>query len=286
MALVQFFNKELTMLMKNKKGLIMGVANDRSIAWGIAKTIAKNGGQIAFTYQGDTLKKRVQPLAENIGSKILIPCDVTDSDSMNNTFETIKKEWGEIDFVVHAIAFANKDELKGKYYNTSAENFNQSMHISCYSFTETCRLAEPLMINGGSILTLTYYGAEQVMPHYNVMGIAKAALEASVKYLASDLGEKNIRVNAISAGPIKTLAASGIGDFRFILKWNELNAPLKRNVTLDDIGNASIYLLSEMGSAVTGEIQHVDCGYHTVGMVAVDEASSVAELLNEFDNKQ
>ena len=273
------------MLMKNKKGLIMGVANDRSIAWGIARTIAKNGGQIAFTYQGDTLKKRVQPLAENIGSKILIPCDVTDSDSMNNTFETIKKEWGEIDFVVHAIAFANKDELKGKYYNTSAENFNQSMHISCYSFTETCRLAEPLMINGGSILTLTYYGAEQVMPHYNVMGIAKAALEASVKYLASDLGEKNIRVNAISAGPIKTLAASGIGDFRFILKWNELNAPLKRNVTLDDIGNASIYLLSEMGSAVTGEIQHVDCGYHTVGMVAVDEADKVSELLNDFNSK-
>ena len=273
------------MLMKNKKGLIMGVANDRSIAWGIAKTIANNGGEIAFTYQGDTLKKRVQPLAENIGSKILIPCDVTDSDSMNNTFETIKKEWGEIDFVVHAIAFANKDELKGKYYNTSAENFNQSMHISCYSFTETCRLAEPLMINGGSILTLTYYGAEQVMPHYNVMGIAKAALEASVKYLASDLGEKNIRVNAISAGPIKTLAASGIGDFRFILKWNELNAPLKRNVTQDDIGNAAIYLLSEMGSAVTGEIQHVDCGYHTVGMLAVDEAKSVSNLLNEFDNK-
>ena len=264
----------------------MGVANDRSIAWGIAKTIANHGGQIAFTYQGETLKKRVQPLADSVGSKILIPCEVTDSQSMENTFKTIKNEWGELDFVVHAIAFANKDELKGKYYNTSAENFNQSMHISCYSFTETCRLAEPLMTNGGSILTLTYYGAEQVMPHYNVMGIAKAALEASVKYLAVDLGEKNIRVNAISAGPIKTLAASGIGDFRFILKWNELNSPLKKNVTKDDIGNAAVYLLSEMSSGVTGEIQHVDCGYHTVGMLAVDEARSVSELLNEFSNKQ
>ena len=272
--------------MQNKKGLIMGVANDRSIAWGIAKIIANHGGQIAFTYQGDTLKKRVQPLADSVGSKILIPCDVTDFQSMENTFNTIKNEWGELDFVVHAIAFANKDELKGKYYNTSSENFNQSMLISCYSFTETCRLAEPLMTNGGSILTLTYYGAEQVMPHYNVMGVIKAALETSVKYLAADLGEKNIRVNAISAGPIKTLAASGIGDFRFILKWNELNSPLKRNVTQDDIGNAAVYLLSEMGSAVTGEIQHVDCGYHTVGMVAVDEARSVSDLLNEFDNKQ
>ena len=272
--------------MQNKKGLIMGVANDRSIAWGIAKIIANHGGQIAFTYQGDTLKKRVQPLADSVGSKILIPCDVTDFQSMENTFNTIKNEWGELDFVVHAIAFANKDELKGKYYNTSSENFNQSMLISCYSFTETCRLAEPLMTNGGSILTLTYYGAEQVMPHYNVMGVIKAALETSVKYLAADLGEKNIRVNAISAGPIKTLAASGIGDFRFILKRNELNSPLKRNVTQDDIGNAAVYLLSEMGSAVTGEIQHVDCGYHTVGMVAVDEARSVSDLLNEFDNKQ
>ena len=273
------------MLMQNKKGLIMGVANDRSIAWGIAKTIAYHGGELAFTYQTDSLKKRVQPLAESVGSKIVIPCDVTDSHSMKNTFKTIKNEWGKLDFVVHAIAFANKDELKGKYYNTSAEKFNQSMNISCYSFTETCRLAEPLMINGGSILTLTYYGAEQVMPHYNGMGIAKAALEASGRYLAAGLGANNIRVNAISAGPIKTLAASGIGDFRFILKWNELNSPLKRNVTQDDIGNAAVYLLSEMGSAVTGEIQHVDCGYHTVGMVAVDEARSVSDLLNEFDKK-
>jgi enoyl-[acyl-carrier protein] reductase I len=271
--------------MQNKKGLIMGVANDRSIAWGIAKTIANHGGEVAFTYQGDALKKRVQPLAKSIGSKILIPCDVTNPKNMKNTFNILKKEWENIDFVVHAIAFANKDELKGKYYKTSAENFNQSMSISCYSFTETCRLAEPLMVRGGSILTLTYYGAEQVMPHYNVMGVAKAALEASVRYLAADLGSKNIRVNAISAGPIKTLAASGIGDFRFILKWNELNSPLKKNVTQVDIGNSAVYLLSELGSAVTGEIQHVDCGYHTVGMLAVDEAPSVSNLLNEFDNK-
>ena len=271
--------------MKNKKGLIMGVANDRSIAWGIAKSIADHGGKLAFTYQGDALKKRVQPLAESVGSDILISCDVTNSANMIKTFEILKQKWGKIDFLVHGIAFSNKEELKGKYYNTTAENFNQTMHISCYSFTEACRLAEPLMNKNSSILTLTYYGAEQVMPHYNVMGVAKAALEASIKYLAVDLGEKNIRVNAISAGPIKTLAASGIGDFRFILKWNELNSPLKRNVTLNDIGNAAIYLLSDLGSAVTGEIQHVDCGYHTVGMVAVDEAKQVSDLLNEFENK-
>lgn len=271
--------------MKNKKGLIMGIANDRSIAWGIAKKIALEGGQIAISYQGETLKKRVQPLANSIDSNLLIPCDVTSTESMVNTFEKLKKEWGELDFLVHAIAYSNKDELKGKYYKTTTDNFNQTMHISCYSFTEACRLAKPLMTNGGSILTLTYYGAEQVMPHYNVMGVAKAALEASVRYLAVDLGENNIRVNAISAGPIKTLASSGIGDFRYILKWNELNSPLKRNVTQVDIGNAAIYLLSELGSAVTGEIQHVDCGYHTVGMVAIDEARSVSDLLNEFDNK-
>jgi enoyl-[acyl-carrier protein] reductase I len=273
------------MLMKNKKGLVMGVANNRSIAWGIAKTISDQGGKIAFTYQGESLKKRVMPLAKSIDSNILIHCDVTDTDSMVSTFEILRKEWGEIDFLVHAIAFSNKDELKGKYYKTTTDNFNQSMHISCYSFTEACRLAEPLMSNKGSILTLTYYGAEQVMPHYNVMGVAKAALEASVRYLAVDLGENNIRVNAISAGPIKTLASSGIGDFRFILKWNELNSPLKRNITQSDIGNAAIYLLSELGSAVTGEIHHVDCGYHTVGMVAVDEANSVSNLLSEFANK-
>ena len=268
--------------MNNKKGLIMGVANDRSIAWGIAKKLASEGAEIAFTYQGEALKKRVQPLAESIGSSILIPCDVTDLKSMKKTFETLKNEWGNIDFLVHGIGFSNKNELRGKYFNTSSENFNQTMHISCYSFTEACRLAEPIMSTGGSILTLTYYGSEQVMPHYNVMGVAKAALEASVRYLAVDMGEKNVRVNAISAGPIKTLAASGIGDFRFILKWNELNAPLKRNVNQEDIGNAALYLLSDLGSAVTGEIQHVDCGYHTVGMVAVDEADKVSELLSEF----
>ena len=264
----------------------MGVANDRSIAWGIAQSLANQGASIALTYQGEALKKRVEPLAKSIDSEIIIPCDVADSESMKNVFENLKKKWGNIDFLVHGIGFSNKDELRGKYYNTSEENFNQTMHISCYSFTEACRLAEPLMNNGGSILTLTYYGAEQVMPHYNVMGVAKAALEASVRYLAVDLGEKNIRVNAISAGPIKTLAASGIGDFRFILKWNELNAPLKRNVSQADVGNAALYLLSNLGSAVTGEIQHVDCGYHTVGMVAVDEAKNVSDLLEEFVNKK
>ena len=272
--------------MNKKKGLIMGVANDRSIAWGIAKKLASEGAEIAFTYQGESLKKRVQPLAESIGSSILIPCDVTDPISMKRTFETLKNEWGNIDFLVHGIGFSNKDELRGKYFDTSSENFNQTMHISCYSFTEACRLAEPIMNGGGSILTLTYYGAEQVMPHYNVMGVAKAALEASVRYLAVDLGEKNVRVNAISAGPIKTLAASGIGDFRFILKWNELNAPLKRNVNQDDVGNSALYLLSGLGSAVTGEIQHVDCGYHTVGMVAVDEADKVSDLLGEFNKNK
>ncbi len=264
----------------------MGVANDRSIAWGIAKTLSDHGAAIALTYQGDSLKKRIEPLAEMINSEILIPCDVSDSKSMNEVFKCIKQKWGNIDFLVHGIGFSNKDELRGKYYNTSLENFNQTMHISCYSFTEACRLAEPIINKGGSILTLTYYGAEQVMPHYNVMGVAKAALEASVRYLAVDLGEKNIRVNAISAGPIKTLAASGIGDFRFILKWNELNAPLKRNVNQNDVGNSALYLLSELGSAVTGEIQHVDCGYHTVGMIAADEVNSIAELLGDFTNKK
>ncbi len=271
------------MLMKNKKGIIMGVANDRSIAWGIAQTLAKEGAEIALTYQNEALKKRVGPLANSINSKILIPCDVSDSDSMKNTFNILQEKWGKIDFLVHGIGFSNKDELRGKYYNTSLENFTQTMHISCFSFTEACRLAEPIMNEGGSMLTLTYYGAEQVMPHYNVMGVAKAALEASVRYLAVDLGERKIRVNAISAGPIKTLAASGIGDFRFILKWNELNAPLKRNVNQNDVGNSALYLLSDLGTAVTGEIQHVDCGYHTVGMVAVDEVGKVSELLGEFN---
>ena len=272
--------------MQGKKGLVMGVANDRSIAWGITQVLANQGASIALTYQGDALKKRVEPLADSINSDILIQCDVSDSESMGSAFNDLKNKWENIDFLVHAIGFSNKDELRGKYYNTSQENFNQTMHISCYSFTEACRLAEPMMNKGGSILTLTYYGAEQVMPHYNVMGVAKAALEASVRYLAVDLGEKKIRVNAISAGPIKTLAASGIGDFRFILKWNELNAPLKRNVNQLDVGNSALYLLSDLGSAVTGEIQHVDCGYHTVGMVAVDEASKVSELLSEFEKSK
>ena len=274
------------MIMKGKKGLVMGVANDRSIAWGIAKKIASEGAEVAFTYQSEALKKRVSPLAENLGSSIIIPCDVTDTASMQATFKILKEKWQNIDFLVHGIGFSNKDELRGKYYNTTSENFNQTMHISCFSFTEACKLAEPIMNEGGSILTLTYYGSEQVMPHYNVMGVAKAALEASVRYLAVDMGEKNIRVNAISAGPIKTLAASGIGDFRFILKWNELNAPLKRNVSQEDVGNAALYLLSDLGGAVTGEIQHVDCGYHTVGMVAVDETENISNLLSEFKKDQ
>ena len=271
--------------MQGKKGLIMGVANDRSIAWGISQVLASQGASIALTYQGEALKKRVKPLADSINSDILIECDVSDSSSMKSAFDELKNKWNNIDFLVHAIGFSNKEELRGKYYDTSLENFCNTMHISCYSFTEASRLAAPLMNQNGSILTLTYYGAEQVMPHYNVMGVAKAALEASVKYLASDLGEKNIRVNAISAGPIKTLAASGIGDFRFILKWNELNAPLKRNVSQDDVGDAALYLLSNLGTAVTGEIQHVDCGYHTVGMVAVDETNKISELLGEFNKE-
>ena len=254
------------MLMQNKKGLIMGVANDRSIAWGIAKKLAEHGAEIALTYQGEALKKRVGPLAETIGSSMIIQCDVSDSESMNNVFEILKNKWGKLDFLVHGIGFSNKDELRGKYYDTTSENFKKTMHISCYSFTESCRLAEPLMNNGGSILTLTYYGAEQVMPHYNVMGVAKAALEASVRYLAVDLGEKNIRVNAISAGPIKTLAASAIGDAKFLYKWNEDHSFLKRNVDIHDVGNSALYLLSDLANGVTGEIHYVDAGYNKVGM--------------------
>ena len=271
--------------LKNKKGLIMGVANDKSIAWGIAQQCANFGAELAFTYQNDLLLKRIDPLAKSVSSNLLIQCDVSDEGSVKNTFEKIRDKWGKLDFFVHAVAFADKNELRGKYVDTSKENFLNSLNISCYSFTESCKYCYELMDNGGSILTLTYYGAEQVMPHYNVMGVAKSALEASVKYLAVDMGDKNIRVNAISAGPIKTLAASGIGDFRFILKWNELNSPLKRNVTLEDVGNTGAYLLSDLSSGVTGEIHHVDCGYHTVGMVAVDEAEGVAGLLNEFSNK-
>lgn len=248
----------------------MGVANDRSLAWGIARAAANHGAELAFTYQGDALAKRVQPLAESVGSSMVLPCDVTDADSLDALFATLDDRWDGLDFAIHAIAYSDKEELKGRYVDTSRENFLQSLDISCYSFTEICRRARPLMRDGGSLLTLTYSGAERVMPHYNVMGVAKAALEASVRYLAVDLGGENIRVNAISAGPIKTLAASGIGDFRYILKWNEYNAPLKRNVTIDDVGGAALFLLSELGSGVTGEVLHVDSGYHVVGMKAVD----------------
>ncbi len=267
-------------LMAGKRGLVMGVANDRSIAWGIARAVADQGGELAFTYQGDALEKRVRPLAEQIGSDIVLPCDVTDSASMDTLFAELESRWGSLDFVVHAIAYADKDELKGQYLDTTRDNFLRSLDISCYSFTDVCRRAAPLMTEGGSLLTLTYYGAERVMPHYNVMGVAKAALEASVRYLAVDLGGKGVRVNAISAGPIKTLAASGIGDFRYILKWNELNSPMKRNVTIDQVGGAGLYLLSDLGAGVSGEIHHVDSGYNVVGMVAVDAAPDVAELLS------
>jgi enoyl-[acyl-carrier protein] reductase I len=257
-------------LMKGKRGLIMGVANDRSIAWGIAKTLSEHGAELAFTFQGDTLKKRVEPLAASIGSSILIPCDVSGENGVAEAFAQLKRLWDSIDFVVHAIGFSDKDELKGKYVAVSRKNFLNAMDVSCYSFTEVARHASPMMTKGGSLLTLSYYGAEKVMPHYNVMGLVKAALEASVRYLAVDLGEDNIRVNAISAGPIKTLASSAIGDFRYILKWNQYNAPLKRNTTLEDVGGSALYLLSDLSSGVTGEILHVDSGYHVVGMKAVD----------------
>ncbi len=265
--------------MAGKRGLIMGVANDRSIAWGIAKAVADQGAELAFTYQGEALEKRVRPLAESVGSTIIVPCDVTDEGSIEATFKALEEKWGKLDFIVHAIAFSDKNELDGLYLNTTRSNFLRTMDISVYSFTAVARYAAPLMKDGGSMLTLSYFGAEKVMPHYNVMGVAKAALEASVRYLAVDLGRDNIRVNAISAGPIKTLAASGIGDFRYILKWNELNSPLKRNVTIEDVGNSGLYLLSDLGAGVTGEIMHVDAGYHAVGMVAIDAAAETAELL-------
>jgi enoyl-[acyl-carrier protein] reductase I len=253
-------------LMAGKRGLIMGVANNRSIAWGIAKACAAQGAEIALTYQGDALKKRVEPLAAELGSKVVLHCDVTDSASMDAVFDTLAKTLGRLDFVVHAIAFSDKSELDGRYVDTTEKNFTQSLLISCYSFTALAKRAEKLMSDGGSLLTLTYYGAEKVMPHYNVMGVAKAALEASVRYLASDLGRTGIRVNAISAGPIKTLAASGIADFRYILRWNEYNSALRRNVTIDDVGGAGLYLLSDLSRGVTGEIHHVDSGYHVQGM--------------------
>jgi enoyl-[acyl-carrier protein] reductase I len=257
-------------LMAGKKGLIMGIANERSLAWGIAKAVAAHGAELAVTYQGEVMEKRVRPLAEQLRASLIMPADVTDAASLHALFATLTEDWRRLDFLVHAIAYADKEELKGKYLDTSAANFQKSLMISCYSFTDLCRRAAPLMTAGGSLLTLTYVGAERVTPHYNVMGVAKAALEASVKYLAVDLGGAGIRVNAVSAGPIRTLAASGIGDFRYILKWNEYNSPLKRNTTIEDVGGAALYLLSDLGAGTTGEILHVDSGYHVVGMKAVD----------------
>ncbi len=257
-------------LMAGKRGLIMGLANDKSIAWGIAKACAEHGAELAFSYQGEQLKKRVEPLAASVGSTELIECDVTDEASLDAVFDHLKNVWGSIDFVVHAIGFSDKNELRGRYVDTGRENFLMSMDISVYSFTAVCKRAAAIMNPGGSLLTLTYYGAEKVMPHYNVMGLCKAALEASVKYIAEDLGKDGIRCNAISAGPIKTLAASGIGDFRYIMRWNELNSPLRRNVTTDEVGKAAVFLLSDLGSGTTGENLHVDAGYHVVGMKAVD----------------
>jgi enoyl-[acyl-carrier protein] reductase I len=257
-------------LMAGKQGLVMGVANDRSLAWGIARALHLHGARLAFTYQGEALGKRVRPLAESLDSDLIVDADVTDEASLDAAFAMLAERWGRLDFAVHAVAFSDKNELTGKYLNTSRDNFLKTLDISCFSFTDLCRRAAPLMTAGGSLLTLTYAGAERVMPHYNVMGVAKAALEASVRYLAVDLGGDNIRVNAISAGPINTVAARGIGDFRYILKWNQLNAPLKRNVTIDDVGGAGVYLLSDLSAGVSGEVHHVDCGYHVVGMKAVD----------------
>jgi enoyl-[acyl-carrier protein] reductase I len=257
-------------LMAGKRGLIMGLANDKSIAWGIAQNLALHGAEMAFSYQGEALRKRVYPLAEKLGVPRVFECDVADMESVDRLFAELKALWGEIDFVVHAIGFSDKEQLRGRYVDTTRDNFLMTMDISVYSFTAICQRAAAMMRPGGSLLTLTYYGAEKVMPHYNVMGLAKAALETSVQYIAEDLGKDGIRVNAISAGPIKTLAASGIGDFRYILKWNELNSPLRRNVTQDEVGKAAVYLLSDLGSGTTGEVLHVDAGYHVVGMKAVD----------------
>ena len=272
-----------TQLMACKRGLIMGVANDRSIAWAIARTVHAYGGEVALSYQGEALRKRVAPLAEQIGCRTVLPCDVADEASLDRLFEALGEQWGTLDFVVHAIAFSDKEQLKGRYVDTTPDNFASTLQISCYSFTAICKRAERLMPQGGSLLTLTYMGSERVMPHYNVMGVAKAALEASVRYLAEDLGKRRIRVNALSAGPIKTLAASGIGDFRYILKWNQLNAPLRRNVSLDEVGRAGLYLLSDLSAGVTGETHHVDCGYNAVGMLAVDAAQEVREMLESFN---
>lgn len=257
-------------LMKGKRGLIMGLANDKSLAWGIARKLSEQGAELAFSYQGEALEKRVRPLAESLGSDFLLECDVSDMDALDQAFATLKARWPTIDFIVHAIGYSDKNQLRGKFYDTTLDNFLMTMNISAYSLVAVTKRAAEMMPNGGSILTLTYYGAEKVVPHYNVMGVAKAALETSVKYLANDCGPAGIRVNAISAGPIKTLAASGIGDFRYILKWNELNSPLRRNVTIDDVGGAGLYLLSDLSSGVTGETHHVDAGYHLVGMKQED----------------
>ena len=257
-------------LMKGKRGLIMGLANDKSLAWGIAKKLHEHGAEMAFSYQGEALKKRVGPLAEQVGSDFLIECDVSDMANMDAAFAQIEERWGKLDFLVHAIGFSDKAELRGRYVDTSLDNFLMTMNISAYSLVAAAKRAAPLMSEGGSIVTLTYYGAEKVIPHYNVMGVAKAALESSVQYLANDLGPDNIRVNAISAGPIKTLAASGIGDFRYILKWNELNSPMRRNVTIEDVGGSGLYFLSDLSSGVTGEVHHVDAGYHAIGMKQED----------------
>ena len=264
-------------LLKGKRGLIMGVANDRSLAWGISQAVHAQGAELAFTYQGEALQKRIIPLAESIGADMIIPCDVSDSASIEKVFSEIEKKWGGLDFLLHAIGFSDKNELKGRYVDTSLENFLMTMRISCYSFTEVARHATKLMKNGGSLLTLTYYGSEKVTPNYNVMGIAKAGLEASVRYMAEDLGKENIRVNAISAGPVRTLAAAGIGDFRYILKWNEYNSPLRRNTTLEDVGGAATYLFSQLSSGTTGEILHVDSGYHVVGMKSIDAPDMTIE---------
>ncbi|HJS41534.1 MAG TPA: enoyl-ACP reductase FabI [Sphingomicrobium sp.] len=260
----------MTKLMAGKRGLVMGLANDRSLAWGIAQKLADHGADLAFSYQGEALEKRVRPLAEQLGSSLLVNCDVSDMAALDRTFEALKKSWDRLDFVVHAIGFSDKNELRGGYVDTSLDNFLMTMNISVYSFVAVAQRARAMMPDGGSLLTLSYYGAEKVIPHYNVMGVAKSALETSVKYLAADLGKENIRVNAISAGPIKTLAASGIGDFRYIMKWNEYNSPLRRNVTIEDVGGAGLYLLSDLAAGVTGEIHHVDAGYNVVGMKAED----------------
>ena len=260
----------MTALMAGKRGLIMGLANDKSLAWGIARKLHEHGAELAFSYQGEALEKRVRPLAASLGSDFLIDCDVSDMDALDTAFDQLKARWPTIDFVVHAIGYSDKNQLRGKFYDTTLDNFLMTMNISAYSLVAVTKRAVEMMPDGGSILTLTYYGAEKVVPHYNVMGVAKAALEASVRYLANDCGPANIRVNGISAGPIKTLAASGIGDFRYILKWNELNAPLRRNVTIEDVGGSGLYFLSDLSSGVTGEVHHVDAGFHTVGMKQED----------------